>query len=39
MISECSKWDTGEFYICYSDFGCRCVDTLNNTYTCLRTIE
>merc|ERR1711860_76449 len=35
----CSQYDTGEFYGCYTDFGCKCVDVKNNTYDCVRTLS
>ena len=35
--AACSEWDTGDFYTCYEEFGCRCIDVKNNSYTCLRS--
>ena len=32
----CSEWNTGEFSWCKAELDCKCQDTFNNTYTCLR---
>ena len=32
----CSEWNTGDFSWCKADLDCKCQDTFNNTYTCLR---
>ena len=33
----CSQWNTGEFSWCKVELDCKCQDTYNNTYTCLRS--
>ena len=33
---RCSDWNTGEFSYCQAKLDCKCQDTFNNTYTCLR---
>lgn len=35
----CVGLDTGEFYGCYEDYGCKCLDSSNNTYSCIRSIR
>ncbi len=39
--SECALrgLDTGDFYDCFEDFGCKCADAMNNTYNCIRKIR
>ena len=34
----CSQWNTGEFSWCKAELDCKCQDTFNNTYTCLRCL-
>ena len=33
----CSQWNTGEFSWCKAELDCKCQDTFNNTYTCVRS--
>lgn len=35
----CPQWNTGEFSWCKVEFDCKCQDTFNNTYTCLRSFS
>jgi len=39
VSDACSQWNTGDFSYCLPEFDCKCHDTKNNTYTCLRRIE
>ena len=32
----CPQWDTGDFAWWKGNMDCKCQDTFNNTYTCLR---
>ena len=35
---KCDQWNTGEFSWCKAELDCKCQDTFNNTYTCLRYV-
>jgi len=36
---DCPQWKTGEFSWCKAELDCKCQDTFNNTYTCMRSFS
>jgi len=36
---DCPQWNTGEFSWCKAELDCKCQDTFNNTYTCMRSFS